>query len=69
MSDQPRPHSAPSWDRSPRPRHEASPPPRHEAPPEPRRLSDAWILFWTIAAIVGTTGGVIIITVLLPDAG
>jgi len=26
-------------------------------------------LFWTIAAIVGTTGGVIIITVLLPDAG
>jgi len=26
-------------------------------------------LFWTIAAIVGTTGGVVIITVLLPDAG
>jgi hypothetical protein len=68
MSYQPRPPSAPSRDRPPRPRHEAAPPPRHEAPHGRRRLSDAWILFWTIAAIVGTTG-VIIITVLLPNSG
>ena len=69
MSYQPRPHYVPSRDRPPRPRHEASPPPRHEAPPGRRRLSDAWILFWTIAAIAGTTGGVIITTALLPNSG
>ena len=72
MSYQPRSRHAPPWDYAPRPRHEAPPPPRHEAPPPPRReappershLSDGAILFWTIVAIVGTIGGVAIMTVL-----
>src|SRR5262247_1540638 len=67
MSYQPRPYQAPPWDSSPRPRHEASPPPRHEAPSERRRLGDAWILFWTIVAIAGAIGAVII-TVLWPNS-
>jgi hypothetical protein len=69
MSYQPRPPSAPSRDQSPRRRHEASPPLWPEAPPGRRRLGDAWILFWTIAAIAGTIAGVIIITVLVPYSG
>ena len=72
MSYQPRSRHAPPWDYAPRPRHEAPPPPRHEAPPPRRReaapershLSDGAILFWTIVAIVGTIGGVAIMTVL-----
>ena len=72
MSYQPRSRHAPPWDYAPRPRHEAPPPPRHEAqpprrreaPPERSHLSDGAILFWTIVAIVGTIGGVAIMTVL-----
>jgi hypothetical protein len=67
MSYQPRSRHAPPWDSSPRPRHEA-PPRRHEAPPERGHLRDGLVLFWTIAAIVGTIGGVVIMTVLWPSA-
>jgi hypothetical protein len=43
------------------------PPPRHEAPPGRSRLGDGLILLWTIVAIVVTTGGVVITTVLRPS--
>ena len=64
MSYQPRSRHAPPWDYAPRPRHEAPPPRRREAAPERSHLSDGAILFWTIVAIVGTIGGVAIMTVL-----
>ena len=68
MSCQPRPRHAPPWDGSPRPRHQAPPTRRRGgAPPGRRRLTDAWILFWTIAAIAGTIGGVAVMTVLSPS--
>lgn len=67
MSYQPRLCHAPPWGSAPWPRHKAPPPPRHEAPPGRSRLGDGLILLWTIVAIVVTTGGVVITTVLRPS--